>query len=100
MPQHPIDHLEARRREIVAALRERIVRSGIPRHTLAVRAGLADRALKRFDQDGWDPKAETIRKLDTYLDTLAEDRSRIRPSGSDCKGPGGGISERPSDVAA
>jgi transcriptional regulator with XRE-family HTH domain len=65
--RHPIDHLEEQRREIVAVLRKRMIACGLSRRRLAVLSGLADRALKNFEDDGWNPKAETIRKIDAFL---------------------------------
>jgi len=86
---HPIDQLEAWRREIVAALRERIIASGIARHRLAVLAGLSDRALKNFDRADWNPKPDTIRTLDAFLDSLGTyptTRTTIRAAPQKLKG--------------
>jgi hypothetical protein len=98
---HLIDHLEARRREIVASLRERMIASGIPRTRLAIAAGLSEMTLRKFDEPGWSPKDETIRKLDTFLSGRAESRTPIRNKGSDCKpSPTDGAEDPAREAAA
>jgi hypothetical protein len=98
--KHQIDHLEARRREIVASLRERIIASGIPRTRLAVAARLSEMTLRDFDRADWNPRPETIRKVDSFLNGHAEDRKTIRFVPSGRKGRTAKTADRPTGEAA
>lgn len=97
---HSIDHLEARYREIIDSLRERIVATGIPKTRLSVEAGLSEMTLRRFEESTWTPSPKTIRKLETYLSALAEHRNIVRFVEDDCKGSKRATAQRPSEVAA
>ena len=58
--------------QLIIKLRSLVIDGGLSRSGLARAAGLHANTLRDLDEPGWNPTAETLRKLESYLFTNDE----------------------------